>query len=72
MKKFVIQNLTTRSFWNKVDGFSVGLVPDIMTFDSRELAESKAEWIAERSQQQNEDNQLWNYGFVLTVLEVYV
>ena len=72
MKKFVIQNLTTRSFWNKVDGFSVGLVPDIMTFNTRESAESTAEWIAERSHQQNKDNQLWNYGFVLTILEVYV
>lgn len=75
MKKFIIQNLTTRSGFITLRAAKpvFGDILKSQQFDSRASAETALmDFILPNMIQQTEHDKLWNYGHVLTVLEVYV
>lgn len=76
MKKIIIFNLTTRSYFITIkEGRPIfsGEFRKASSFESKKAAETTiVDFILPNEIQQTDENERWNYGHVLTVLEVYV
>jgi len=75
-KKHIIENLAAKSYFHKFNerGKPVFSSYPLRAFqyDTRQAAEMVVAVLASTLEQQTGENQFWNDGFLLTIVEVYV